>query len=739
MRNKSFSILAVALILMLLAGGLIWINRDLFHYSYDLLLERTFSPDVTGRQDYLIAGPVALKPGTYNLSPELTAEGSGSGIFLIDGNEEELFYADLEDGMKNPDLPFEINGSSKQVRIGIRYIGDDSRIIISRLIITGDHVLYRESLLRHLTISAVLILFALWLVLRLCFPNIMWKLFPVFRNPANELTLLLLIGLTAAACWPIFDPKTYFHGDDMFFHVTRIRGLADSLKAGYFPVRDQLYWLHNYGYGVGFFYPDVFLYFPAVLVLLGFNLLTAYDTFLIICSFFSIASMWYAVYRLTGNRLPAAAAAILYAFTAYRHINIYYRAAFGEIQAAVFYPLIILGLYEIFFRDKKRWPVFALGFLGLFCCHVISLILAVILTAFFILMQVRKLFKDPQIICALLKAVLTVVGIGAFFWLPMFEQSFTNPMLKINNLLAGDVGMNQTNYAFPAGNIFIRFKAWSWMWQAKSVYPGWVLLLVPCLRIMILKDRSKYLKTADFLLVFSLPVLWMCTRAFPWEWDIFLPVVTRIQFAYRFLLPVSAMVCFSGGIIFSCLIKKRNAVIPMILLACFCFFTTTFPILQESVRHRIVEKRMFVMQDNRVSGEEYLPLGLDSEFPDKNADTVLITEDVPLTITAHKRQRLGFSFSYEVPEDKAAVHFSVPLIYYTGFQASLKTEDGTVLHPAVRWDDRGLVSVSSEGIPRGSVSVYYEKTACQWIGECITILSLVMIGLLIRKKSFQND
>jgi len=200
------------------------------------------------------------------------------------------------------------------------------------------------------------------------------------------------------------------------------------------------------------------------------------------------------------------------------------------------------------------------------------------------------------------------------------------------------------------------------------------------------------------------------------------------------------MVCFSGGIIFSCLIKERNAVIPMILLTCFCFFTTTFPILQESVRHRMVEKRMFVMQDNRVSGEEYLPLGLDSEFPDKNADTVLITEDNPLTITAHKRQRLGFSFSYEVPEDKADVHFSVPLIYYTGFRASLKTEDGTILHPAVRWDDRGLVSVSSEGIPRGSVSVCYEKTACQWVGECITILSLVMIGLQIRKKGlFQND
>ena len=142
------------------------------------------------------------------------------------------------------------------------------------------------------------------------------------------------------------------------------------------------------------------------------------------------------------------------------------------------------------------------------------------------------------------------------------------------------------------------------------------------------------------------------------------------------------------------------------------------------------------MQDNRVSGEEYMPLGLDSEFPDKNADTVLLAEDVPLTITAHKRQKLGFSFAYEIPEDQVDVHFSVPLIYYTGFRASLTAEDGTVLHPAVSWDDKGLVSVSSEGIPRGSVSVAYEKTACQRIGECITVLSVILI--LFRSGKFRN-
>lgn len=729
MRNKTISLLTLLLVLILLAGGLLWINRDLFHFRYDLRLERTFSPEESARQDYLIAGPIPLKPGAYFLSPELTTEGSGSGIFMIDGNEDEFFYADLEDGEKDPSIPFEIIGGARQVRIGIRYIGEGSVITMTRLIITGDHVLYRESLLRHLTLSLAMTLFAIWLIIRLCFQNQLWKILPAFRNSKNELTLILLIVLTAASCWPLLNTYTYFHGDDMFFHVTRIRGLADSLKTGYFPVRDQLYWLHNYGYGVGFFYPDVFLYFPAVLVLLGFHVLTAYDFFIVVCAFLSISSMWYAAFHLSKNRSSAAFAAILYAFTAYRQINIYYRAALGETQAAIFYPLIILGLYEIIYRDKKRWPVFALGFLGLLCCHVISLFIAFFLTALFLLIQIRKIIKDTKIVAVLLKSVFTVIGIGAFFWLPMLEQSYTNPILKINHLLAGDVGLNLTNYAFPIENLLCRFKAWSWMWQAQSVYPGWVLLLVPCLRLAVRKDRSGFLKTADFLLVFSLPVLWMCTRAFPWKWGIFLPLVTRIQFAYRFLLPVSAMVCLSGGIIFFCLIKERRALLPAILLALFCFFTTTFPILQNSVQSRMVEKRMFVMQDNRVSGKEYLPLGLDSDFPDKNADTVLLAEDAPLTITAHKRQKLGFSFSYEIPEDRAEVQFSVPLIYYTGFRASLATEDGTVLYPSVGWDDRGLVSVSSEGISRGMVSVHYEKTACQWIGECISILSLLLILL----------
>ena len=142
------------------------------------------------------------------------------------------------------------------------------------------------------------------------------------------------------------------------------------------------------------------------------------------------------------------------------------------------------------------------------------------------------------------------------------------------------------------------------------------------------------------------------------------------------------------------------------------------------------------MQDNRVSGAEYLPQGLDSDFPDKNADTVFISENDPgLKIIAHKREKLSFRFSYELPEGSPEVMISVPLIYYTGFHGTLTAEDGTVIHPEIGWDDRGLVSLSNSGISKGTVFVNYQKTAVQRIGEGITLLSWIICTALTLHRS----
>ncbi len=52
------------------------------------------------------------------------------------------------------------------------------------------------------------------------------------------------------------------------FHYARITSMVESLKQGIFPPKLRPMLMQQFGYGVGFFYPDFFFYFPGVLMLL---------------------------------------------------------------------------------------------------------------------------------------------------------------------------------------------------------------------------------------------------------------------------------------------------------------------------------------------------------------------------------------------------------------------------------------------------------------------------------------
>ena len=730
----------VLLLVCLLAVSLYGINRDLFRYEFNSLCERDFVPERDAKGDYAVLDLGSLKPAKYTLSLTLTAEGIGSGVYLAADSGEEIFAAELTPGTVDPVYEFTVEGGTKHLSLGIRYDPAYSTVALERVRVTSEHVLYKDSLLRHALLSGLAALLALLIGLRICAPNILRKVFPFLNTKENEYVFLFLIILTIISCYPLFNADTYVRGEDMFFHITRVKGIAEGLRAGYFPVRDEPYWLNGYGYGTGFYYPDVFLYVPALLTLCGVGLLSAYKVFLVLCTFFSVLSMWYAVYRISDSRMGGCAAAVLYAFAAYRLSNLYYRGTVGETQAAMFLPLIILGLYEIFYDEKHRWTNFAFGFLGLLCCHVISLTMAGVITAVVLLTQLPKIIRDKAILPALLKSVLLVVGLGAFFWLPMAEQSLTNPNLKVNSVLTSGTAKLNFNYAFPPANLFLRFHDWNYAYQARCIYPGWAFWLVPLLRIPLWKTDDRRVRRADFMLVLSFVLLWLCTTAFPWK--LFMGFVTRIQFAYRLLLPAAALNAVCGGIYFMKLIEGRKTSLgaaAFAALACFCFVFTAYPVLNESVRNRTVAKDLFVMQDNRVSGAEYMPVGLETDFPAKNADTVFIEEgNVTPTITFHDRQGLSFTFSYELPEGSGEVRFTVPFIYYTGFRAELETEDSSVTELPVEWDSRGLTAVGNAGAERGTIRVWYAKTAAQIVGEIITLLT-AGVFVILRKRVRSAD
>ena len=721
----------IVLILCLLPMALILVNRDLMHFEYNFLGKRTFDPEFDEKRSYLLSEVFTLKPGTYELCFYGSVEGTGSSVYLARDEGEIYTGFDLADGEEEQRADFTVSGNSENLRIGVSYDPETSAVNVRKISVISDRVLYKSSLLRHGTISLLVLLFGTLLLLRTAKPELIYKLIPAFRSHENETDFYLLTLLSLIVSVPLLLPDSYGLAEDMFFHLSRIEGITRGIQAGYFPVRNELFWLKNYGYGTGYFYPDLFLYFPVLLRLLGFSLLSCYKIFIVVCTFFSLLSFYLTAKIISKNRFAGLAAAILFGFCTYRCIAVFYRGAAGEVQAFIFMPIIVLGLYYLFSGEPERWWVFALGFWGLLSCHMISLVLAAMITAAFLLLKVPVIFRNRQILSGLIKSVLVTILLGAGFLLPMLEQMNGNDLL-MNLLVSTKRGGVTPNNINPLGNLLVFFHDWQYDANYfRSVYPGWTLLAVPLLRIGLLLRKKYVPKAADIMLGFGIILMLCSTDLFPWHHLAWL--LNRIQFTWRLLAPVSVLLPISGGIYFAGLTSRHISWLfsGFLTLAC---IVCAFPIYQDTILNRTVSEDEFIMQDNRVAGMEYMPIGLSAEFIDKNRDTVAaIPEDVE--IISHKRRGLSFTFSFAYNGDEETMTFIVPLIRYYGFKGSFTGPDGNTAPIRVGKSSNGLAQIQIPSVADGTVKVAYHKTGYEWAGEIITLLTISgIIAILLRKK-----
>ncbi len=722
----------IILILCLFLVAVIYANRDLMHFEYSFLGKRNFDPELDAKRNYLLSETFALKPGTYELRFFGTVEGTGSSVYLA-RDENNIFTGfDLEDGKEKQKADFTVSGHIENLRIGVSYDPETSAVNVQKISVTSDRVLYKSSLLRHGTISLFILICGTLLLLRIVKPELIYKLIPAFHIHENEIDFYLLTLISLIISIPLLLPDSYGLAEDMFFHLSRIEGITKGIQAGYFPVRNELFWLKNYGYGTGYFYPDLFLYFPVLLRLLGFSLLTSYKIFIIVCTFFSLLSFYLTAKIISKNRFAGLAAAILFGFCTYRCIAVFYRGAAGEVQAFIFMPIIVLGLYYLFSGEPERWWVFALGFWGLLSCHMISLVLAAIITAVFLLLKVPVIFRNRQILSGLIKSVLVTVLLGAGFLLPMLEQMNGNGLV-MNLLVSTKRGGVTLNNITPLRNLLIFFHDWQYDSNyIRSVYPGWMLLAVPLLRIGLLLRKKSSPKAADAMLVFGIILMLCSTDLLPWHYLAWL--LNRIQFSWRLLAPVSVLLPICGGIYFAELTSKNTAWFFSGSLTFVCI-VCAFPIYKDTILNRTVPEDEFIMQDNRVAGMEYMPIGLSAEFIDKNRDTVAaIPEDVE--IISHKRSGLSFTFSFAYSGDEETLTFNIPLIRYYGFRGSFTDSDGNTVPISVGKSSNGLAQVQIPSAEGGTVNVAYHKTAYEWAGEIITLLTISGITAILLRKKF---
>ncbi len=330
-------------------------------------------------------------------------------------------------------------------------------------------------------------------------------------------------------------------GGDSPWLLSRTYEMAQSLRAGQFPVR----WMGQAAYGLGYpffsFYAALPYYLAAALHLLGLSILASIKLTQLI-GFLAAAGSAYALARRWLSSPPAAAlAAIAYTLAPFHLVNVYVRGdSLSEFYAFVWYPLILLSLHRLFERPSAgRVATLALVYAALVATHNLS---AMMFSPLVLLYALLLLFDRALAHGRRARAIgLTLLGLAlgvllsAWYWLP-----------ALGELDAVQLGAAQTGGYFHYSSHFRSrdlVQPTAWFDYDPDVAPTpfamglvqAVLALAGLVAILWRGLRRRRLDAPDLLTLLTLAIATlMVTPLSRPLWDR-LPLLSIVQFPWRFL------------------------------------------------------------------------------------------------------------------------------------------------------------------------------------------------------------
>lgn len=505
----------------------------------------------------------------------------------------------------------------------------------------------------------------------------------------NAVIMLVLLGAVFAS-YPLFSGTIGF-GHDLNFHLYRIEGIKDGILSGQFPVRIHPTHNNGYGYITASVYPELFLYFPAVLRIFGLSPVMAYNTFLFGVNVATALIMYYSAKGMSKSKYVGLIASIIYTLSTWRVMNLYYRAAIGEALDMVFFPLVIYGLYCLLKGDKKKWWVLALGCTGVYQSHVISTVFVVITIIAAVLMFIKNFISDRRWLGFFKAGVLTVLL--NLWYLVSFITYYFGLDMAIRHTKENTEFFSNAIFPTQLFNIFNTNFGYSQLLDkgmrsdmSLSLGVGVTICLVIGIAYFIFR-KKKEIKNESFvfgILAFGVLLLFMATTLFPWELlqqnKLINMFAGTVRMPWRFLSLASPIFCIAAAIIIGAVSKSDMSKRIVIMVTCFvCAITfVSWGTAYTTQLDPALKKGYAVSTSGAV--------GLDNEYyvVGTNADRLTAEKyETSDGVKVDSYYKSGTNIEAEISGAKNGSYIEVPLLYYPGYSAKdnngnkLETEDGT--------------------------------------------------------------
>ncbi len=543
----------------------------------------------------------------------------------------------------------------------------------------------------------------------------------------NWIRIIIVAGVLSILVCHRYLNNIMIYAHDLGYHLNRIMQISDGISRGELPVLIHSGLLHKLGYANPLFYPELFLYIPAIIMMIThIHVLTAYKLFLIMISFFTFLSMYYSTKKIFEKREIAYLSGILYTFSLYRLTDIYVRGALGELIAFVFLPLLIYGIYNVIFEDRKKWYMICFGFWGLINCHVLSFIIMIPVVILLCLLNADIIFKNKKILIKLLIAVCISVLLCIGFIGPMLEQ-------KSLGIYKVDVHEADTSEA-----LFERANSLS-MTLSSTVKSGYAvdssvrddgmsngigLVLIALAGLAIFRKDIKYKDNRFEIqsLIIGFIVLIMTTKLFPWNR---VGILALIQFPSRLnIIPTFIFSMIGAKNFYELFENKKDAciVFSIVMVIFSGYMISNININFNPEKATCFEDLVSISKgaDREVGNAEYIPVTANENSDDLNLYNI---NDKKKSI---EFMQSGSRIEFDYPKSDNEFEVNVPLIYYKGYVASIENSEGKmtkleVLHN----EENGHVLLKGDKSLSGKVVVEYKMTVVQKL--CYKISTNVMI------------
>lgn len=396
------------------------------NYSYELNGDMVLSVG----ESIVLYEPMQLPAGVYRVELSFAADSETLDPIAFATVQDTTVRTDalltngehLYAGMTATSFTFWLYEQADELQVRVD-TGDICALTVSGCTVTETDGLWT----RYLTITLALSAVALGLLI-------------LYRRGSENCfvrdtrAVLLCEGvIVLLAVMPYLYGESTFTGIDLTYHMQRIEGIADGFFSGQIPVRIEPEWLYGRGYAAAIFYCDLLLYFPAILRLLGFTVVEAYNAYCITLTVLTAGISYGCFRRIFRDRQVGCLCSAMYTLSVFRIYKLFMTCDIGESSAFAFLPLILYGLWRAFTEDSGErsyrtvWIPIAFGYAGLIQTHALTCLITAELTVLICLICIRKVFR-PQTFRQLAQGALAAMAMGAWFLVPFLDYYFTQEM-----------------------------------------------------------------------------------------------------------------------------------------------------------------------------------------------------------------------------------------------------------------------------------------------------------------------